>query len=63
MRPGQIARRMTIRRPGAENLLDAPDFSSAQILPYQIVIFKPLSYCFEEIIDFDVKTSFASRPV
>ena len=29
----------------------------------QSVIFKPLSYCFEETIGFDVKASFASRPV
>ena len=29
----------------------------------QFVIFNPLSYCFEEIIGFDVKVSFASRPV
>ena len=29
----------------------------------QFVIFKPLSYCFEETIGFDVKASFASRPV
>ena len=29
----------------------------------QFVIFKPLSYCFEETIGFDVKTSFARRPV
>ena len=28
----------------------------------QFVIFKPLSYSFEEIIGFDVKASFASRP-
>ena len=28
----------------------------------QFVIFKPLSYCFEETIGFDVKASFASRP-
>ena len=28
-----------------------------------VVIFKPLSYCFEETTEFDVKTSFASRPV
>ena len=27
------------------------------------VIFKPLSYCFQETIGFDVKASFASRPV
>ena len=27
------------------------------------VIFKPLSYCFEKTIGFDVKASFASRPV
>ena len=27
----------------------------------QFVIFKPLSYCFEETIGFDVKASFASR--
>ena len=30
---------------------------------YQFVIFKPLSYCFEETIGFDVNVSFASRPV
>ena len=29
----------------------------------QFVIFKPFSYCFEETIEFDVKFSFASRPV
>ena len=29
----------------------------------QFVIFKPLSYCFQETIGFDVKASFASRPV
>ena len=29
----------------------------------QFVIFKPLSYCFEETIRFDVKASFASRPL
>ena len=28
----------------------------------QFVIFKPLSYCFEETLGFDVKASFASRP-
>ena len=29
----------------------------------QFVIFKPLRYCFKETIGFDVKASFASRPV
>ena len=29
----------------------------------QFVIFKTLSYCFEEIIGFDVKALFTSRPV
>ena len=29
----------------------------------QFVIVKPLSYCFEEIIGFNVKTSFPRRPV
>ena len=29
----------------------------------QFAIFKPLSYCFEETIGFDIKVSFASRPV
>ena len=29
----------------------------------QFVIFKPLSSCFEETIGFDIKASFASRPV
>ena len=28
----------------------------------QFVIFKPLNYCFEETIGFDVNASFASRP-
>ena len=30
------------------------------IWTFQFVIFKPLSYCFEETIGFDVKASFAS---
>ena len=30
---------------------------------FQFVIFKPLSYCFEETIGFDVRTSFAGRPL
>ena len=30
---------------------------------YHFVIVKPLSYCFEEIIGFDAKASFARRPV
>ena len=34
-----------------------------EILPSQFVIFKPLSYCFKETIEFDVTVSFASRPV
>ena len=29
----------------------------------QFVIFNPLSYCFEEVIGFELKASFASRPV
>ena len=29
----------------------------------QFVIFKPLNYCFEETIGFNVKALFASRPV
>ena len=29
----------------------------------QFVIFEPLSYCFKETIEFDVKASFSSRPV
>ena len=33
------------------------------IYKYQFVVLKPLSYCFEETIGFDVKASFASRPV
>ena len=32
-------------------------------LSRQFVIFKPLSHCFEEIIEFDVKASFTNRPV
>ena len=33
------------------------------LILYQFVIFKPLSYRFEETIGFDVKVSFAFRPV
>ena len=29
---------------------------------FPFVTFKPLSYCFEEIIEFDAKASFTSRP-
>ena len=29
----------------------------------QFVIFKPLRYCFQETVGFDVKASFVSRPV
>ena len=32
-------------------------------LKNQFVIFKPLSYCFEETTGFDANTSFTSRPV
>ena len=32
------------------------------VICIQFVIFKPLSYYFEETIGFDVKPSFASRP-
>ena len=37
--------------------------SKGSISSYQFVIFKPLSFCFEETIWFDVKVSIASRPV
>ena len=30
---------------------------------YQLVTFKSLSYCFEETVGFDIKVSFARRPV
>ena len=33
------------------------------IVPFQFVIFKLLSYCFEETIGFDVKATFVSRPM
>ena len=36
---------------------------SASRFIVQLVIFKPLSYCFEEAIGFDVKASFVSRPL
>ena len=29
----------------------------------QFLLFKPITYCFEETIGFDVKASFANRPV
>ena len=32
-------------------------------LIFQFVILKPLSYCFEETIGFEVKASFSSRPM
>ena len=34
-----------------------------QKLLVQFAIFKPLSYCYEETIGFDVKVSFARRQV
>ena len=40
--------------PQSSNLSDALN---------QFAIFKPLGHCFEETIGFDIKTSFASRPV
>ena len=39
------------------------ELTYVQIMIHQFVIFKPLSHCFEETIRFDVKASFASRPV
>ena len=33
------------------------------ILIIHLEIFKPLSHCFEETIEFDVKALFASRPL
>ena len=33
------------------------------IVKNQFLIFKPLSYCFEKTIEFDIKASFSSRPV
>ena len=46
-------------------LLGTGFFQSKNLLKYraQYLIFKPLSYCFEETIGFDVKALFASRPV
>ena len=32
-------------------------------LQYSFVVFKPLSYCFEETIELDVKALFARPPV
>ena len=37
-------------------------FSTEHVL-VQFVFFKPLIYCFQETIGFDVKVSFGSRPV
>ena len=37
-------------------------FKEIKIICIQFLIFKPLSYCFEETIGFDVKASFASPP-
>ena len=44
-----------IRRPVLYNLKDN--------LQYSFVIFKPLSYCFKETIELDVKALFARPPV
>ena len=38
-------------------------FNESKRKPIQFVIFKPLSYCFQETIGFDVKASLARRPV
>ena len=50
-----------------KGLMMNEDFASGSrnltISFYQFVIFKLLSYCFEETIRFDVKASFASHPV
>ena len=43
--------------------LQAEWYIQEGIFLHQFVIFKPLSYCFQETIGFDVKASFASRPV
>ena len=48
IKPGQVSTNMT---------------ALLSVRRKQFVIFKPLSYCFEETIGFDVKASFASRPV
>ena len=34
-----------------------------EAIPFQFVVFKPLSYCFEETIGYDVKTFFARLAV
>ena len=39
------------------------NFAELFFLQIQFVIFKLLSYCFQETTEFDVKVSFASRPV
>ena len=39
------------------------DALNRSVLVYQFVIFKPLSYCFEETTGFEVKALFASGPV
>ena len=41
---------------GQDSFLDFTDVS-------QVVVFKPLSYCLEEAVGFDLKTSFARPPV
>ena len=45
------------------NKFAAPKCQTGYTSSTQFVIFKPLSYCFEETIVFDVKASFASRPL
>ena len=39
------------------------DGRNRSVLIYQLAMFKPLSYCFEETIVFDVKALFARGPV
>ena len=45
-----------------EHLFTMASISSIEKDSIAVCNFKPPSYCFEETIGFDVKTSFASRP-
>ena len=38
-------------------------YPNVQMFNVQFVVLKPLYYCFEETIGFDVKASFTSRPL
>ena len=58
-----LRRDNALGRSKIEHYITGGQYFVNEIFSTQFVIFKPLSYCFEETIGFDVKSSFVSRPV